>query len=248
MVLFVFILKNNHMASSFGILAKLDFLQTFSSKLIAGVNPAIIHNIEKYVALKKVHYLTGVEHLEGDYLEFGVFAGSSFTHSIRCSKKMGKIFPGIKDCSFYGYDSFEGFGEIEESDIHSFYTDENFATNYEKVSKRVKRAAGEFNYKLIKGFFNETLKNGALADGISKSRVIFIDSDTYSSSKEALDYCLPTIQVGTYVVLDDFFSYKGDEKRGVAKAFNEFLEAGGFSSRKVMDYGMGGSVFVISDM
>ncbi len=236
------------MASNFGILAKLDFLQTITSNLIAGVNPAIIHNIGKYMALKKVHYLTCVEHLEGDYLEFGVFTGSSFTHSIRCSKKMEKIFPGINDCNFYGYDSFEGFGDIEESDIHSFYTDENFATNYKMVSKRVKKAAGKFKYKLIKGFFNDTLKNGALSDGISKSRVIFIDSDTYSSSKEALNYCLPTIQIGTYIVLDDFFSYKGVETRGVAKAFNEFIEVGGFSSRKVMDYGMGGSVFVISNI
>ena len=234
------------MASNFGILAKFDLLQTLASKLISTVNPAIVHNIEKYVALKKVHYLTCVEHLEGDYLEFGVFTGSSFTHSIRCSRKMEKIFPGVKNCKFYGYDSFEGFGELQEIDTHAFYTDENFETSYENVFKRVSKCAGTYKFKLLKGFFNETLKNGAKADGIDMARVIFIDSDTYSSSKEALDYSIPTIQTGTYVILDDYFSYKGDENKGVAKAFNEFLDIGNFSARRVLDYGMGGSVFVIS--
>ena len=39
---------------------------------------------------------------------------------------------------FYGYDSFEGFGKLDEKDIHSFYTDINFETDYQKVSKRIK--------------------------------------------------------------------------------------------------------------
>ena len=93
------------MASSFGILGKLEFLQVIASKVISGISHAVIHNIEKYSALKKAHYLTAVEHLEGDYLEFGVFTGSSFTHSMRCTRRMEKIFPGIKQSKFIGYDS-----------------------------------------------------------------------------------------------------------------------------------------------
>jgi hypothetical protein len=236
------------MASSFGFLAKFDFLQTIASVVVSSLNPAIIHNVEKYWALKKVHYLTGVEHLEGDYLEFGVFTGSSLTHSIRCSRRMEKIYPGIRDCRFFGYDSFEGFGELEQDDEHPFYTDENFTTSYTSVDKRVKAAAGTYGYDLIKGFFSDSLKDGAISHGITKSRVIFIDSDTYSSSKEALTYARPTVQRGTYIILDDFFSYKGDNLKGVVKAFDEFLVDAGVTVRKVMDYGMGGAVFVISDI
>lgn len=236
------------MASNFGFLAKFDFLQTIASVVVSSLNPAIIHNVEKYMALKKVHYLTSVEHLEGDYLEFGVFTGSSLTHSIRCSKRMEKIYPGIRDCRFFGYDSFEGFGDLEQDDKHPFYTDENFTTSYTSVNKRVKAAAGKYSYSLIKGFFSDSLKDGAISHGITKSRVIFIDSDTYSSSKEALTYVLPTVQKGTYIILDDFFSYKGDKHKGVAKAFDEFLIDASVTVRKVMDYGMGGAVFVISDI
>ena len=68
------------MATKFGFISKLDFLQDWASSLIAGINPAIIHNIEKYYILKKVHYLSTIEGVEGDYLKFGVFTGSSFCH------------------------------------------------------------------------------------------------------------------------------------------------------------------------
>lgn len=236
------------MASNFGFLAKFDFLQTIASVCISSLNPAIVHNVEKYWALKKVHYLTCVEHLEGDYLEFGVFTGSSLTHSIRCSRKMEGIYPAVSECRFFGYDSFEGFGDLAQDDKHPFYTDENFATSYTSVNRRVKAVAGSYGYRLVKGFFSETLKDGAAAHGISKSRIIFIDSDTYSSSKEALTYALPTVQKGTYIILDDFFSYKGAKFKGVARAFDEFLLEGGIAVRKVLDYGMGGAVFVVNDI
>ena len=56
---------------------------------------------------------------------------------------------------FYGYDSFEGFGDLPESDEHRFYTDINFATNYEKVFSRVKRVTDESRFTLSKGFFSK---------------------------------------------------------------------------------------------
>ena len=79
-------LKSKQMSNKFGFLSKLDFLQDFASVFIASLNPAVVHNLEKYMALKKVHYLSAIESIEGDYLEFGVFNGSSFCHSIRCYK------------------------------------------------------------------------------------------------------------------------------------------------------------------
>jgi hypothetical protein len=41
------------MATKFGFLSKLEFLQDWASALIACINPAIVHNLEKYHALKK---------------------------------------------------------------------------------------------------------------------------------------------------------------------------------------------------
>ncbi|WP_133511875.1 TylF/MycF/NovP-related O-methyltransferase [Candidatus Thiosymbion oneisti] len=236
------------MTNKFGFLSKLDFMQDLASVFIAGINPGIIHNLEKYYALKKVHYLSAIEDIEGDYLEFGVFTGSSFCHSIRCCKKLAKIAPKISSTKFYGFDSFAGFGDLTEEDKHPFYTDENFSTSLSNVNRRVRRVAAGLDFKLIPGFFSESLKNGASHLDITKSRVIFIDSDTYSSAYDALTFCIPTIQAGTFIILDDYYSYRGAESRGVARAFNEFVSKSGVKIRQVFTYGMGGVVFVVSEV
>lgn len=236
------------MATKFGFMSKLEFLQDWASALIGGVNPAIVHNLGKYHTLKKVHYLSAIEDVEGDYLEFGVFTGSSFCHSIRCCKKLAKLNPKTLNTKFYGFDSFVGFGELNEGDKHPFYTDENFTTSLPMVTRRVRRAAGSnIIFKLVPGFFGDSLKNGASRLGIEKSKIIFIDSDTYSSANEALTFCIPTIQEGTFIVLDDYYSYKGSETRGVARAFNEFVSQCGVKVRQVFTYGMGGVVYVVSE-
>lgn len=236
------------MATKFGNLSKLDFLQDWASILIAGINPAVVHNLEKYHILKKVHYLSAIEDVGGDYLEFGVFTGASFCHSIRCCRKLARLNPGVVKTRFFGFDSFAGFGPLSESEKHSFYTDENFATSLSRVDRRVRRTAKNISYRLVPGFFNESLKGGADSYGIERSRIIFIDSDTYSSASEALTFCLPTVQRGTFVVLDDFYSYRGSEERGVARAFTEFVEQGRLKVRHVFGYGMGGAVYVISEI
>ena len=127
------------MSSKFGFLSKINFLQDFASIIIAGLNPAIVHNLEKYMAIKKVHYLSAIEDIEGDYIEFGVYTGSSFCHSIRCAKKLAKINSSIVSTCFYGFDSFEGFGELTDEDSHPFYEDSNFEASYEKVNSIVKK-------------------------------------------------------------------------------------------------------------
>jgi O-methyltransferase len=234
------------MAGKFGFLSRIVFLQDWASALIATANPAVVHNIEKYYILKKVHYLSAIEDLDGDYLEFGVFTGSSFCHSMRCVHALKLIAPKLAATRFFGFDSFVGFGALEENDKHPFYTDENFETSLQVVAERVNKVARGLSYKLVPGFFNESLQTGAASIGITKARIIFIDSDTYSSARDALAFSLPTVQAGTFIVLDDYYSYKGSSERGVAAAFSEFLAAGPFEARHVFTYGMGGSVYVIS--
>ena len=235
------------MTSKFGFLSKLTFLQDLASIFIARTNPAITHNLEKYHAIKKVMYLTAIEDIEGDYLEFGVFTGSSFCHSMRCYQALSYINPSMSKIHFYGFDSFSGFGKLDESDIHPFFQNENFSTSFNTVKKRISKTSNDrFEFTLIRGFFEESLKEIPSTIGITKSRVIFIDSDTYSSANAALKFCSSTIQEGTFFILDDFFAYHGRADRGVTKAFNEFVNQNNIEVRKVFDYGMGGAVFITS--
>ena len=231
----------------FGLLSRLEFLQNWASALIAGLNPAVIHNLAKYYAIKKVCYLSAIEDTEGDYLEFGVFTGSSFCHALRCLRKLSNIHPSVATTKCYGFDSFAGFGPLEEEDQHPFYTNENFSTSLPQVERRVRRAAGHMSFRLIPGFFRESLRRGARQHGIEKARIIFIDSDTFASTRLALAFCGPALQQGTFIMLDDYFSYRGREDRGVRGAFAEFVRKAGVKTRQVFTYGMGGVVLVVSE-
>ena len=236
------------MSFRFGLLPRLTFLQDLASIFIANLNPDVIHNLGKYMAIKKIHHLSAVEEIEGDYLEFGIYTGSSFCHSIRCVKSYTKIHSSMSSTRFYGFDSFEGFGELSDTDEHPVYKDVNFEASYEKVDSRVKRTAKGMDYQLIKGFFSETLALGAESYGIKKSKIVFIDSDTYTSAIDALLFVLPTIQKGSYIILDDYFAYKGNQSLGIARAFTEFIDQGKLSVRHILNYGIGGVAFVVSGM
>ncbi len=233
---------------AFGSLLSVELLQDWASTVVAGVNPAVMHNLEKYVALQKVHYLSAMEDVEGDYLEFGVFTGSSFCHSMRCCRKLVRLNPNVATTRFYGFDSFAGFGSLPDEDRHPFYTDANFPTSLSRVERRVRKAAGGFTFQLIPGFFSESLKHGARAAGIDRARIIFIDSDTFTSASQALAFCGPVMHQGTFIILDDYFSYRGREDRGVRRAYSEFASECGIKARQVFTYGMGGVVFVVAEV
>lgn len=235
------------MTSPFGFLSKLTKLQDLTSILIARINPAIIHNVDKYTAIKKSFYLSALEDIRGNYFEFGVFTGSSFCHSIRCSKALESFNLNMRATKFYGFDSFEGFGELTDDDQHPFFVNSNFKTSLDSVLKRVSKITSEDKFQLIPGFFSDSLKNGPNALGIEgAASIIFIDSDTHSSAQQALVFCRQLIQDGTIFILDDYFAYKGNPKKGVANAFTQFIDEHQLVARQIFSYGMGGAVFIIS--
>lgn len=235
-----------HRLSPFAVLSKMSFLQNIASIFISRINPAIIHNIEKYFAIKKIIYLNSTEQQEGDYLEFGVFTGSSFCHTIRCLKDCEVYNPDQNKSRCFGFDSFDGFGDLADGDKHPFYVDQNFQTEFKTVKRRVDKTIGNWSQAtLIKGFFDKTLDVDPTEYGIRKARIVFVDSDTYSSSKAAFNFIKNIVQPGTHIILDDFFSYKGNPSKGVACAFNEFIEQSSLNYRKILDYGMGGIAVVL---
>ncbi|MEG3639605.1 class I SAM-dependent methyltransferase [Magnetococcus sp. PR-3] len=235
------------MAGRFNLLSKLYFLQDIVSWFIAKLDVSVVHNIEKYQAIKKSFFFSMSEGGGGSYLEFGVYTGSSFCHAMRCHHAQAFFAPDTP-MDFYGFDSFDGFGEIQEQDKHPFYTDINFKTDYQQVKKRAERASKGLSWQLIPGFFEESLQPGAKHFGIKKASIIFIDSDTYGSASAALDFCRPITAVGTVIILDDYFAYKGSKDHGVCRAFNEYLTQGGFKARHALHYGNGGAVYVISSV
>lgn len=216
--------------------------------LISWISPLIEHNLGKYNAIKKAFYLTALEQIEGDYLEFGVFTGGALTFATKINKRMNWISP--QKTRFFGFDSFQGFGEVSKLEQHPFYKDNTFAVNFEKVKKNILAQTKDNEVHLIKGFFNETLDGHEPAEyGIKKAKIIFIDCDLKGPTQSVLNFCRDLIQEGTILILDDYFSYKGNTNLGISGAFKEFqIKNPYFEWRQLYHYGYLGQVFICSSL
>ena len=225
------------------ILSKAIFLQNFLSFIVSKINPFVLHNFDKYFAIKKAFFFSAIENIEGDYFEFGVFTGSSFCHAIQCSRVNQKYDNSLDKIQFYGFDSFEGFGELSEDEKHVFFKKENFTSDYNKVVKRIRKILPEKRFKIIKGFYKDTLVNKS---NNKLARIIFIDCDTYSSTLLALNYVKPSLQLGTIIILDDYFAYRGSKNKGTHGAFKNFVTKNKLKARQLFSYGIGGVVKIFT--
>jgi O-methyltransferase len=224
------------------------FLPNAVSWFINKIPAVVDHNVGKYLAIKKAFYLTGLEQLEGDYLEFGVFTGSSFVCALRAHRSLRYL--GASKTEFYGFDSFSGFGTVTGDDEHPFYQDSTFSVNEHKVVRNITRKAKGLPVHIVSGYFEDTLSGTtATSVGVQKARVVLIDCDLKEPAALCLDFIAPVLQLGTVLVMDDFFSYKGDESKGVAGAFLEFCKKHPtIAWRHIYDYGYGGVGYIVSSL
>jgi len=226
------------------------FIQNFAANIVSQISPYLENTISKYLAIKKAFYITAHDNTKGNYLEFGVFTGSSFNYAIKTNKKIEKIF-GKSNCEYIGFDSFKGFGKVLERDIHPSFKDEIFSVNEAKVIKNIKRIAKGEKMQLVKGFYQDTIKNKTTFDlNIkNKSRIIMIDCDLKESTKLALEFVLPSLQRGTIIIFDDFLDYKGNIDKGECGAFEDFKKKNkNILFRRAFDYGYRGRAFIIYDL
>ncbi len=227
-------------------LARAFFLQNLIAKLFSFFPDSVGHNLGKYAALKKAFYLSSLDGVSGDYLEFGVFTGSSMSAAIEFSRS--SVVPRKTPVRFFGFDSFEGFGNLNDQEKqHPFYQDAFFKTDYDAVHGRLSGLLSDKSrLHLVKGFFEDSLKKSAAAYGIDKTAVALIDCDTYSGATLVFDFLKSTIQEGTILVIDDFFGYKGSSQLGPYGAFLKFQkELPDWSFRRVFDYGYGGAAYIV---
>lgn len=160
----------------------------------------------------------------GDYLEFGVFVGTSMAcmHEVLEERQLDEV-------RMFGFDSFEGL----PADTHS---DDTFGlapwragdmrVPYELCRANLSRRRVNWDRTtLIKGFFEDTLTPDlARQHGIRKAGVIMIDSDLYSSAKTALEFCAPLIGKHAVILFDDWCpDTLGAARTGERRAFEEFL-------------------------
>tara|TARA_B100000902_G_scaffold157217_2_gene153451 strand:- start:5077 stop:5637 length:561 start_codon:yes stop_codon:yes gene_type:complete len=152
------------------------------------------------MAIKKVLTNLKIDQIDGDCIEFGIFTGSSFKHTIRTENKLNKL----NTTMFYGLDSFEGFPENN----HPYFQDKNFETDYSKV-KKIERKFKEQAF-IIKGYFKDTIYKNPGLKQIKKIKFALIDCDLYISAIEPIDYLIPRLVNGAYIMIDDYTNIDSD--------------------------------------
>lgn len=208
------------------LISNFQLLHKIYSYLIRKTPVFLVHNNAKYVTIKKALYNLWIDQIEGDFIEFGVFTGSSFRHTIKTEKGLMKA----SNSKFYGLDSFEGFPES----THPFFKQFDYVGNLQKV-KKIEKLDNE-NIFIIKGYFDKTLETEKLRS-IKKIKFAHIDCDLYISAIEPIRFIKERLVLGAYVMIDDFSNVDRDGN-SISKVFYE--EFKGLEFEKVGFFGVDG--------
>ena len=157
----------------------------------------------------------------GDYLEFGVFNGGSLSEMYIASKKEKVV------TRFFGFDAFEGLPAESESADKGVFKRGYYSCSFDDLQNCLVRDGVDLKEIVwVKGWYKDTLTPELALENAIDPGMIFIDCDTYGSSKSALDFLAPLIKKPTIISFDDWRLYDLDLKgEGEYRSFNEFLES-----------------------
>jgi O-methyltransferase len=164
----------------------------------------------------------GAENI-GDYLEFGVYSGSSLS----CMYQVLQEFT-LDQVRLFGFDSFEGMPPISSREDEGTWQPGQFKFSIYYTKEILTRRGIDWNrVVLTKGWYCDTLKPQLIQQyQIQKASVIMVDCDLYSSTCDVLRFCQPLIQGPTIIFFDDWDTNQLAQKNlGEKRAFDEFLQA-----------------------
>ena len=173
-------------------------------------------------ALRLLAHRRGREAI-GDYLEFGVYVGTS----LACMHD-ALVEQGLDDVRLFGFDSFEGLPQDAATDDTQTWQAGQFNSPLEAtVANLSAKGVDSSRVRLVDGWYDETLApESAATYDIGKAGVIMIDCDLYSSASAALRFCAPLIRDDAVILFDDWWpGTLGSRNAGEKRAFEEFLAA-----------------------
>ncbi len=161
--------------------------------------------------------------VSGDYLEFGVFTGTSFKLALRMASHFHKK-PSPDSPRFFAFDSFQGLTKPHLGKDGLCWGEGQYKCTEEIFKRNIRWAEMGWKVEVIPGVFETSLKPELLTTlGLKKAAFINIDCDLYSPTLSALRFCVPILQPGTIIYFDDWFS-SGDMSKGEPRACKEWLK------------------------
>jgi len=181
--------------------------------------------------------------LEGDYLEFGLFRGSSFVPAYHFAQRNK-----LKNMQFYGFDSFEGLPAINGRDVGGEFTQGQYCLSLDKFTRLISGNGVRLDkVNLVNGWYDSVLnKDTKQRLPLKSAAFVFVDCDLYESTIPVLNFISDYLQTGTVIAFDDWFCFKGDPEKGEQRAFREWLESNSaFDAIEFHKFGWSGNSFII---
>ena len=198
-----------------------------------------------YAIDQLAEFLVGAD-IPGDYLEFGVYKGTTFIYAY---KSLSYLFG---DMRFIAFDSFEGLPQPTGIDSLLGYTsnfhEAEFKCDLETFSENLKLAGIDMNRVIsVKGWFDKALiPQKAKEYGVNKIAAAWIDCDLYESMVPVLKFITGHLSTGSVILFDDWRCYRNHPDFGAQRACREWLaENSGISLHELFSFGWNGLAFTV---
>jgi O-methyltransferase len=172
--------------------------------------------------LASIMAFVAAERVEGDYLEFGVFQGGTFSRSYYAARRAG-----LARMKFYAFDSFQGLPAPTAIDEGGPFAVGEFPCDLPTFRGNLRRHGVRLDdVTAVPGWFSDSLTEETRRTlPLQRAAVVWVDCDLYESTVPVLKWITPYLQDGTILVFDDWFCFKGDPGKGEQLAFREWLNA-----------------------
>ena len=183
---------------------------------------------------------------DGDYLEFGVYYGSS----IACMHDaLGQL--GLGHVRLFGFDSFEGLPDSADKEPASPWLPGQYRASPALIRKFLgKRGVPAERVTLIPGWFSALTPAHREHHRMVRGSVFNFDCDLYSSTRDALRFAEPLFGRRAIAFFDDWHAAgMAEQGEGQRRAFEEFLaEHPDIRAREIegLGYNARVTVFMIS--
>lgn len=172
----------------------------------------------------------------GDYVEFGVYVGTSMT-----SMHRALMAAGLEKVRLIGFDSFEGLPSSASVEGAGRWKPGQYHSDVELTRANLRRNGVPLErVTLVPGWFSETATDATVTSlGLDHANVVLIDCDLYSSAVTALEFVAPRLGAVSVLFFDEWsVGAPGEQGFDERRAFGEFLEHHPeFSSEEVGDLG-----------